>query len=243
MSKTEMKQVNEAVPAFMQQGGEIEGFENADAETFAIPFLRVLQSGSPAVKKSDQAAYIKGAEEGMLIDTVSKQLFDGEDGVTIVVVKFDRKFVEWKEGGGFVGEHAVNSDIALRATRDPNSSRLLVGDGSTYLEDTRYLYVVAEHDGDFFPALITMKSTQIKKSKALMSLARNLCMKHKVNLFALKFTLTTVPESNDQNSWWGVKLSYDGIIADKALYDAVVDFRETLTSEVAVQADFQEDNF
>ena len=51
------------------------GLENVDKDCFAIPFLTILQSGSPQCKKSD-GAYIKGAEEGMLFNTVTKDLYD-----------------------------------------------------------------------------------------------------------------------------------------------------------------------
>ena len=55
------------------------GFEETSAESFAIPFLSILQSGSPQCKKSD-GAYIKGAEEGMLFNSVTGDMY-GEEGV------------------------------------------------------------------------------------------------------------------------------------------------------------------
>ena len=46
------------------------GFEEATSDSYAVPFLQVLQSGSPQCKKSD-GKYIKGAEEGMIFNTVT----------------------------------------------------------------------------------------------------------------------------------------------------------------------------
>ena len=53
--------------SFLDQGT---GLEDASAEDYAIPFLRILQGGSPQVKKSE-GKYIQGSEEGDIFNTVS----------------------------------------------------------------------------------------------------------------------------------------------------------------------------
>jgi hypothetical protein len=70
------------------------GFEDADANAYAIPFLQILQSGSPQCKKSD-GAYIKGAEEGMFYNTVTQELYDGDEGVVVIPCHYMQRFVEW----------------------------------------------------------------------------------------------------------------------------------------------------
>ncbi len=129
------------------------GFEEATSTSFAIPFLQILQSGSPQCKKSD-GAYIKGAEEGMFFNTVTQELYDGEEGIVVVPCHFTNRLVEWKpreSGGGFVAEHQIGE---TPATTKDDKGRDLLPNGNT-LVDTRNHYVLIEtKDGSLTPAII-----------------------------------------------------------------------------------------
>ena len=95
MSKTAVAVApkNELAPANLNYSADAgSGFEETSQESYAIPFLSILQSGSPQVKKSD-GAYIKGAEEGMLIDSVTQTLF--ADGVEVIPCHYTQRFIEW----------------------------------------------------------------------------------------------------------------------------------------------------
>jgi len=52
-----------------------EGFQGLGKDDLAIPFLVILQSGSPQLKRSE-GEYIPGAAEGMLYNSVTRQLLD-----------------------------------------------------------------------------------------------------------------------------------------------------------------------
>ena len=47
------------------------GLENVDKQDLALPFLKLLQSGSDETKKK-HAKYVEGAEAGMFYNTVTK---------------------------------------------------------------------------------------------------------------------------------------------------------------------------
>ena len=90
------------------------GFQNQTQEDVAIPFVNLLQSNSPEVLK-DHEQHIKGAEAGMFINTVTKELFK-EIELTPSVTR--HLFVEWvprDNGGGLIGFHACNSDVVKAA--------------------------------------------------------------------------------------------------------------------------------
>ena len=83
------------------------GFEAVDRDSVAIPFLAVLQKGSPQCDEDDDA-YIDGAKAGMFFNTATGQIFDGKKGVTLIPAYFERMYVEWAprdSGGGFRGTH------------------------------------------------------------------------------------------------------------------------------------------
>ena len=75
MSTALKKKEEAALPAMMAESFAADagsGFENADKDSYAIPFIKLLQSMSPQCKKSN-GAYIQGAEEGMLFNTVTEE--------------------------------------------------------------------------------------------------------------------------------------------------------------------------
>jgi len=227
-----------ALPDWMAQDAGA-GFEEADKEAYAIPFLTILQSGSPQCKKSD-GAYIKGAEEGMIFDTVAQEIIDGDVGIVVIPVHYQRRIVEWaprESGGGFVAEHLPEQ--APRGHRDESGRDVL--DNGNYLVDTRYHYVLYrradDEAGDWKPALITMSSTQLKKSRRWMTLMQSRRVAGKpIPMFGATYHLTTVPESNDKGSWFGWAIAPGDLVMDADLYAQAKGFRESLLAgEAKVQ--------
>ena len=93
------------------------GFEDTDADDYAIPFVAVLQKGSPQVDPDD-GAYINGAKPGLFYNTVTGELFKD---ITVIPCARRREFVEWvprDEGGGLIGRHDPDSDVVLNCKRD-----------------------------------------------------------------------------------------------------------------------------
>lgn len=233
-----VKEANLPALASMYEEDSGAGFENADRDSYSIPFISILQSGSPQVKKSD-GAYIKGAEEGFLFNSVSQEIISGDQGIEVIPAYFTRRFLEWipREaggGGGLVGEHLPSDPIVTTATRDAKNQ--LVLPSGNILVDTRthYVLVVAADGSGYTPALISMSSTQVKKSRQWMTRMESIKFKNAQGLmftppmFSHMYRLTTVPESNDQGSWYGWKVDTVGPVEDPALYSAARAFRDAV---------------
>lgn len=205
------------------------GFESANKDSYAIPFLNVLQSMSPQCKKSD-GAYIKGATEGMLLNTVTQQVFDGDEGVEIIPCSFAQTFIEWKtrdNGGGFVAEYDAFAGAALRRNCKRNDKNQDILPNGNQLTDMRNHYVlVKDADDNWAPVLLSLSSTQIKASRNWMSAMQGLCSKQRVPMFALQYKLTTVPQSNDKGSWYGVALEFTSLLDDAETYGSAKAFYE-----------------
>ena len=205
-----------ALAGFADFGGA--GFENVGKDDLAIPFLVILQSGSPQVKRSE-GEYIEGAAEGMLFNTVTKELIDPiSEDVIVVACSYQRNFVEWRlreNGGGFVKQHAPDPALMLGATRDDKGRDIL--DNGNQLNDTRSFYVLLMVGKDSIPApaFITMTSTQIKKSKQWLMQQNLLKLQgpkgaYTPPMFASMWRVNTVPESNEKGSWMGWAFSFEG---------------------------------
>lgn len=256
MSKSSKEMQNE-VPAEAKQTAMVAaamdfaadagaGMEGTTQDSFAIPFLSVLQANSPQVTQGD-AKYMQDARPGMLLNTVSGALYDGAKGALFVPAAYRRAFLQWGprqgENAGFRGEHRPEEIEKLRAERKvvELDGRLYapLEDGSVNpkrsptFRDTRMHYgmlISGEDQSDFDPVLVSLTSTQIKKSKQLMSaltavkFALSDGRKITPPTFANVVRITTVPESNDQGNWFGVRFSLVDRVSNPDLYAAAKDF-------------------
>ena len=66
------------------------GTQNITQEDLALPFLKVLGQLSPEVNKQN-AKFITGAEPGMIVNTVTKELHDGAKGINVIPVHYERQ--------------------------------------------------------------------------------------------------------------------------------------------------------
>lgn len=222
------------------------GIEEADRDSFALPFLMVLQKGSPQVDEASGQA-LEGAKAGMLYDNISQTMYDGKEGLLVVPCNFRRTFIRWgaENGGeGFKGELSPEVVATMIESGDIKEldNRLYVplADGSVHdkkcdrISDTRnhYVLVIDPVTGDTRPALISLASTQIKKSKGWLTDMNNVKVDGPAGrftppTFASVYRVTTIPESNDKGTWYGVRLSREGksskqlFEAGKAFYDTV----------------------
>jgi len=236
MSQVAKKEANEVAvyEGFEQFQGE--GFSEVKTEDLAIPFLRVLADVSPQVKKRD-GAYVEGAEAGMIFNTVTSELYDGEKGINLLPCYYKREFVEWTDRGegtaAPVAIHPVSSPIIGTAKRDATfKDRLPSGN---YLENTAsYFVTIIKDDGSGETALITMKSTQLKTSRTWNSMMNSIKIKGSNGHFTPPpfshiYNLKTVPQSNDKGTWFGWSISKVGPVQDREIYEQAKAFAESIS--------------
>lgn len=231
-AKAETKDLSTNVASLAKYAGK--GFEGADKDSFAIPFLTILQSGSPQCKRSD-GAYIKGAEEGMLYNTVTNEIFDGDEGIEVIPCAFHRAYIQWAaDRGGYRGEHLPEElpDYEMKED-DEGRKKMTMANGDT-LSDTRHHYCLMRRpDGGYDRIVVAMAKTQVRKSKKWMSLMNNQTFEHAGKLmqapsFAFHYRLTTAAESNDQGSWFGWAVQRTEPVEDDSVLEAAYLFNQTI---------------
>ena len=232
--------------------------ENMTTDDMLIPRLKILQAQSPEVNKAD-AAHVKGAEAGQIIDTVSAKLADGDKGVTVVPVSYRKTFIEWTADRKLVKDHGLTPAIMDSCVQN-DKGKLKTPDGNDLVATAEYFVYVVEDDGNYSPAILSMSSSGIKKSKKWNSMMGRLQINHPsgkgtINpaMFWTAYTLTTVPEQNDMGSWfnWEVSMKFDaksgGVIENlakgKELYLEAREFRKNIQSgEVKVSPESPNDD-
>jgi hypothetical protein len=207
------------------------GFENMTQEDFALPFLRLLTTTSPEIVE------VEGAMPGMVYNTVTKQLYDGKKGLLVVPTAYVRQYIEWAPRGSGSGApvmiHPATSDILSKTHREPGDNKDYLDNGN-YIENTANHYVmVIDENGVPNPALIVMKSTQLKKSRNWNSMMASRKLPgvnglYTPPIYSQVYRLTTVAESNDKGRWYGWEVELVGSVEDMDVYNAAKSFAQSI---------------
>lgn len=209
------------------------GMEGADKDSFAIPFIAMLQPMSPAVAES----LVEGAKPGMMLNTVTNEL---ASSLRVLPVTFKRVYLRWtprEKGGGFKGEMSVGAveqlikDGKAKDVPDDKGTPRLMFEGDL-LKDTRIHYVlVLKADGSgCTPAVMSLASTQIKRSKRWMAQISNIQMKdaqgraYNPASFSHVYVVKTEKETNEKGTWFSFDVNVEGPVSDAGLYNKAKEF-------------------
>ena len=213
------------------------GFENVRQESLALPILKLLQNGSGEAQRRNQN-YVEGAEPGMLLNTVTKQLYDGAKGVSVIPCHYKLEYQEWADFGTGSGRpeniFPDGSDILAQTTQD--------GGGKDRLENGHYILTVGQHfviivaDGGAEQALISMSSSQGKISRKWNSMMMSISLDGKNGpytppSFSHAYKLTTVLNSGKGNQWYGYNIVKEGPVTDTSMYERAKKFYTSLASK------------
>ncbi len=215
-----------------------QGIKNITQDDLALPFLKVLGQLSPEVNTRD-AKHVKGAQPGMIINTVTNELYDGEKGIEILPVFYKRQYIEWQDRGESKGApvniYEAGDDIPTTTRDKGNKDRLANGN---YLENTASHFVVLLGKTPT-TALISMKATQLKISRKWNSMMMGIKMQGKNGLFTPPtyshiYKLKTVQQSNDKGTWFGWDVSKVGPITDKGIYEIAKGFSNNVAKGAVI---------
>jgi|7_EtaG_2_1085326.scaffolds.fasta_scaffold30645_2 hypothetical protein len=217
--------------AFSSDSGK--GFEEITSSDLQIPFLRVLQPLSPQLKKSDDA-FIEGASQGDIFNTVTKTFWSGEEGVVVIPCYYQLKLLEFvprTQGGGFQGELSPNSPEVQNVQRDKETNMELLDNGNELVKTAQHYVKIVHEDGTLESAIIDMKKTQLKKSRGwntLMSMQKHNGML--LPTYSNMYRLTTSEDSNDKGSWitWSVK--HESMVKSIDVYNDAKGLHESVSS-------------
>ena len=246
MSTNVVKKEEAGLPAELMDDIMLTAGEGVDYDTseLQIPFIRVIQALSPQIKKSDPA-FIKDAGQGDAFNTVTGQFWSGEDGITVIPCFQETKYLEFiplDQGGGFVGERKVTDPDLANTER--NGAKEILPNGNELVKSDQHYCVIVGEDGMNQPAIVDMKSTQLKVSRrwktqiAMQKVKDSKGQMRTPALYATMWKLSTTEESNQMGTWYNWQVEKVGFIQDKAMFDEAKSFRESIAKgEVKAAAD------
>jgi hypothetical protein len=216
-----------------------------DSSEMQIPFVRILQAMSPQLSKK-KPEFIEGASQGDVYNTVTSQYWDGEEGIVVIPCYQTTKYLEFiprEQGGGFQGEIAANDPILTKAKRE--GSKEILPSGNELVKSDQHYCLVVEEDGSFQPAVIDMKSSQLKVSRRWKTQIAMQKVKHPKTgdmvtpaVYATMWRLATTEESNDQGTWGNYTIAKEDLVSNRDLLMEAKAFRESIMAgEVKAAAD------
>ena len=212
------------------------GFENVKHTSVALPILKLLQNGSAEGQKRNQA-YIEGAEPGMLLNTVTKKVYDGSKGIDVIPCHYKLEFQEWSDFGTGSGRpeqiYPDTSDVLTKTTKDAM--------GKDRLPNGNYILTVGQHfvlisdNGNSETALISMSSSQGKISRKWNAMMMSITLNGKNGVytppsFSHTYKLKTVLNSGKGNQWYGYNVEKIGPVQDQAVYERAKQFYQSLAN-------------
>ncbi len=225
-----------AVAAFDYGAYAGTGFEDTSAADFKPSFLRVLQGLSPQIET------VPGAKPGLIIDTVTNELFET---VNFIPAVREHVYGMWKPrgeggggGGGFGGIIPILKDGISVADPEINKAIKAVGkfergddkkiklpwhpDGEHQLIETVYMHGVQVNGSAIFPVTIPFSSTGLPVASSwftIMYRQRVPGTGQTKPLFAYIYKLGTVKKSANGNSWYVFTQTWGGEDAEKSALD------------------------
>tara|TARA_R110000787_G_scaffold35401_1_gene90967 strand:+ start:2488 stop:3264 length:777 start_codon:yes stop_codon:yes gene_type:complete len=236
MSETKSNTVakkEESLPvAIFEQdaGGGLSGLTQDD---LATPRLKVLMNGSKELEENENL------KPGQIFNTVTNEAYDGKEGIVVIPCEYQRQFVEWEERGTGSGAPVnifdANSDILQKTKRSAKNKDEL--ENGNYIETNanHFVLLIDPKTKAATPALVTMKSTQLKKSRKWNSMMLQLRIQGSKGAFnpprySHTYKLTVSKEKNDQGSWYGWNVELIGPVSDQDTYNTAKEFAESVNS-------------
>lgn len=182
-------------PDFIKQG-QARGSENVGMEDLVIPRLVVLQELSPMCKRNDPK-YNKDAEPGMLVNSVTGELYGSE--VHVVPVHYSKQWLVWrdqKQGGGFLGAFNSQQEANERIKQEENRA------GLEAIDTPQHLCLIMRPGGKLEEIMISLPRTKAKVSRNWNSMIRLTGQ----DSFARVYKVTSVEESKNNNDYWNFNI-------------------------------------
>lgn len=199
------------LPEWLKKGGN-RGSEEVSSNDIVLPRIGVLQALSPQIKKSDPK-YIPGAEQGLLWNTLTNELY--LEGTLFIGVKFVKEwiaFVDRDKGGGFRGAWPFKDEMKARAEVDAMEDAQDI----ELMESHSHIGFLLKPNGDLEQAVIACTKSAIKFSRKFNALV----VQGGVDRFAKAYKIFAIETSSAKGDYYTFDVSAAGYVSQEVYKQA-----------------------
>lgn len=184
---------------------------NLQQEDMALPFIKICSS-----QDDELIEQLDGVKAGDVYNSVTLDFYKGSDGIKVIPCAYQRRYIRWAargEGTGAPIAIYTPEEQRPKTERNVDNKDMVIDGEGHYIEETHQHYVLQVlEDGTTQPGLISMKSTQLKKSRNWNSLVGSRSQMGKNGPFVPAryshiYNLETVKENNSKGNWHGWKIT------------------------------------
>lgn len=184
------------------------GTADMGAGDLGIPYLSLLQPGSPQLKPG-HAKYIEGARVGEWFNSATGETF--KSPVNFIPCAYERKYVQWHDRdlgeGGYVMDHPIDSNILTRTQKNAKGQPCLPDENHDLVVETAYQYGLMQNpnSGRWDQVVMPLKSTALKANRRLNNLIAGSTIpgtQMQAPRWLYAYQLGAALESKGQNSWY-----------------------------------------
>lgn len=210
-----------------------QGTEDIDPSVLGLPFVTIIQKGSPEFDETHRFhknKHIEGCKPGNILFARSRKIL--AQPLLCVPVATTTLYVEWKPrdaGGGFVGNRplTITSHEAYRRGAPGSPEEYKEWLGKNELIYTIYFMFLFQLGNDWEKGVISFTQGQLKQARRWLQTIKNVEYTDlpdvKPPLFAATYQVSTVADSNAKGGFFGWNVVRDRILdftADEALLTA-----------------------
>lgn len=254
----------ENLPEYLDEADDMagEGLQDPRIEELQTPFLYLLQSTSKAVMQGTPE-YVNGAQVGMFINSVTKTLYSGMEGIEVIPCYREYNFIEWvpvEAGGGFKGTKNRDDPLVDKLLGEQGRFKKLRTDSGTDLVETFSIYALVGKIGatvhEMERVIIPFTSTKIKAYKLWFNKINDIRYINskgvyvKPNIYQHRWKMTSVfDQKRKPNGTWTINeltlaggTKYESLIRKNSpLFAAVKEFADLINSG-SIKADYSKEN-
>ena len=234
-----MTKKEEALAVISMEDDANEGLATLSREDLAMPFFKITQPLTPEVVEGDLTP-------GMIMNSATGEAWSE---LEVVPCGYERQYIEWtprETGGGLVAVHNQYEGPVLLATCTKNDKGKDILPNGNLLVSTAVHYVCALIKGAPVLGIISMTSTNLKKSRRWNSVMTGIKLKGKNGVYTPpvyghSYTAKVAKESNNFGTWYTWDISLNKPVSDANLYNLCKGFNQEM-SKGAVKVEHKSDD-
>ena len=238
---------------FAEGGGGLSDFQQSD---FLIPYVRIVQALSKELQKN-HAKYLQGAEQGSFVNSATRKLISGEKGFLAIPVGSGHRYMAWRPNNAGPAYDMGSDPSKFNSIEPDDKGKRFDSEGNELSDALQYFIILINPETfEWEPAVLNFTGSQAKKGRGWATTINARMDRFptghpkagqlfRPNIWFYSYKFTTVPESNDQGSWYGFSIEEGPKVKDltngREIYQAASELRKRIDAN-EVKADIDRDD-